>query len=306
MQISGIQNPADRNKMILLGVLGLVAVLLLWWTFIGFGSSSKPAAQRATGQPTSPSATPRVNPNPTAPQTVAEFKGSDLASLVPIVYEPSSVSVPAVKRNIFVYYEPPPPPPPSSVIPTPTPTPEPPVLLANVSPANVFARTADFTLEVSGDKFTPQMRVVIDSSELPTRYVSPQQLSTTVPAAMIANPGARQVMVRSTDGRLYSNVGTISVAAPPTPNYSYIGIIGSPRYVDTAILQDKTNKETLNVQRGDLVGGRFRVTSISEKEVVVVDNNLNIKHKLGITTQGDRGNPLQRPTPRVESEDDEP
>lgn len=302
--MSGIQNPGDRNKMILLGVLGLVAVLLLWWTFIGFGSSSKPTTPRATSQPT-PAAVSRVNPNPASPQTVAEFKGGDL-QLGPVNYVHSSVSVPPVKRNIFVYYEPPPPPPVSSITPTPTPTPTPPMLLAGLSPPTVFARTADFTMEITGDKFTPQLRVVIDNTELPTRYVSPQQLSATVPASLIANPGSRQVMVRSTDGKLYSNSSTLSIAAPPIPNYSYIGILGTPRYVDTAILQDKSNKETLNVQRGDLLAGRFRVTSISEKEVVVVDNNLNIKHKLAITTQGDKGNPLQRPTPRVESEDDEP
>jgi len=62
----------------------------------------------------------------------------------------------------------------------------------------------------------------------------------------------------------------------------------------------------LNVQRGDLLGGRFRVTSISEKEVVLTDTNLKIKHELALTNQGEKGNPLQRPTPRVESEDDEP
>jgi hypothetical protein len=146
----------------------------------------------------------------------------------------------------------------------------------------------------------------VDSTELPTRYIGPQQLSATVPAALIANPGARQVMLRSADGKIYSNTATLSVAAPPTPNYSYIGIIGTRRYVDTAILQDKNNKETLNVQRGDLLAGRFRVTSISEKEIVLVDNNLKIKHTLSMTSQGDRGNPSQRPTPRVDSEDDEP
>jgi hypothetical protein len=305
MQITS-QNPADRKKLILLAVLGFAAILLLWWTFIGFGSPSKPAAPRATGQPTPPSAVSRTNPNPAAPQTVAEFKGTDLWQLVPVSWGYSPVSVPAVKRNIFVYYEPPPPPVVVPSVPTPTPTPTPPVLLANLSPANVFARTADFTLEVSGDKFTPQLRVTIDNTELPTRYIGPQQLSTTVPAALIANPGTRQVMVRSADGKVYSNSATISIAAPPTPNYSYIGILGTTRHIDTAILQDKANKETLSVQRGDLLGGRFRVTSISEKEVVVVDNNLNVKHKLAITNQGDKGNPLQRPTPRVESEDDEP
>jgi hypothetical protein len=302
MQISDLQNPAERNKLILLGVLSVAAILLLWWTFFGFGGGSKPAP-RAAAQPTPPAIT-RVNPNPASAQPVAEL--SDLAHLSPINYVDYLVSVPGIKRNIFVYYEPPPPTPSPSFMPTPTPTPIPPILLAGLSPSNVFARTADFSMEVSGDKFTPQMRVVIDNSDLPTRYISPQQLSTTVPASLIANPGTRQIMLRSVDGKLYSNSLTISIAAPPTPNYSYIGILGTPRYVDTAILLDKANKETLNVQRGDLVGNRFRVTSISEKEVVVVDSTLNIKHKLAITTQGDRGNPLQRPTPRVESEDDEP
>jgi hypothetical protein len=180
------------------------------------------------------------------------------------------------------------------------------VLLANLSPATVFARTSDFTLEVAGDKFTPQMRVVIDGNELPTRFLGPQQVSATVPAALIANPGARQVMLRSADGKLYSNSATLNIGAPPTPNYTYVGIIGTPRYIDTAILQDKSSKEILNIQRGDLLGGRFRVTSISEKELVLIDNNLKIKHTLAFSTQGERGNPLQRPTPRVESEDDEP
>jgi|SRR5882672_10707621 len=306
MQVTDIRNPGERNKLILAGVLGIVALVFLWWTFFGFGSSSTKVTPRSTpGQP-APSAVSRGSANKTAsvPQSVADFKGTDLDQLRPIKYEYSPVSVPEAKRNIFAYYEKPPSVSPST--PTPTPTPTPPVLLASLSPPTVYARTGDFTLEVSGDKFTSQLRVVIDNNELPTRYINPQQLSATVPAAIIANAGARQVMLRSADGKLYSNSATLSVAAPPTPNYNYIGIIGTPRYVDTAILQDKTNKETLNVQRGDLLGGRFRVTSISEKEIVFLDSNLKIKHALPMTTQGDRGNPLQRPTPRVDSEDDEP
>lgn len=304
MQSSDIRNPAERNKLILAGVLGLVALLFLWWTFFGFGSSSKPSAIRPAAQPT-PSGPTRSSTR-AAPQTVVEFTEADPNLLKPINYDFAPVSVPEARRNIFIYFEPPKVAPVAPILPTPTPTPVPPVLLASLAPATVYARTTDFTLEVSGDKLTPQLRVVMDNSELATRYISPQQLSATVPAALIANPGSRQVMLRTADGKLYSNTATITVNAPPTPNYSYIGIIGTTKHVDTAILLDKGNKDTLNVQRGDLLAGRFRVTSISEKEVLVVDNNLKIKHTLAMTAQGDRGNPLQRPTPRVESEDDDP
>ena len=304
MQATDIRNPSERNKLILAGALGLVAVLFLWWTFFGFGSSSKLGVQRPAGQ--SPSSVTNRVPSKLPQTSVVEGNvPSQDDPPRPVLYHPP-VSAPEAGRNIFAYYEPPPPPVKVSVTPTPTPTPTPPVLLANISPANVFARTADFPLEISGDKITAQLRVVVDNTEIPTRYIGPQQLAATVPAALIANPGSRQVMLRSPDGKVYSNALTLSVAEAPKPNYSYIGIIGTPHHIDTAILQDKNNKETLNVQRGDLLGGRFRVTSISEKEVVVVDSNLKIKHSLSMTTQGDRSNPLQRPTPRVDSEDDEP
>ena len=50
----------------------------------------------------------------------------------------------------------------------------------------------------------------------------------------------------------------------------------------------------------------FASPAFLRKRLLLVDNNLKVKHTLAMTTQGDRGNPLQRPTPRVESEDDEP
>ncbi len=303
MQLSDIRNPGERNKLILAAVLGLVAIVFLWWTFFGFGSSSK-VAPRMAAQPTPTSN--RITATKLPVQSVTDFKGADLDLLRPVNIEYAQQTAPEARRNIFIYYEPPKPLPKTSDVPTPTPTPVPPILLANLSPPNVYAKTGDFTLGLSGDKFTSQLRVVIDNSELPTRYINPQQVATVVPAALIANPGVRQVMLRSVDGKLYSNAATLNVTAPPTPNYSYIGILGTVHHVDTAILQDKGSKETLTVQRGDLLGGRFRVTSISEKEVVVVDSNLKVKHTLAMTAQSDRGNPLQRPTPRVDSEDDEP
>jgi hypothetical protein len=301
MQIVDLNNPGEKKKLIWAALLGLVAILFLWWTLIGFGSSSK------TTQ--TPVAVPKTTRNN---QTVRTQPG-DPAQAPAVLEEirliriPSPVSgVPEPKRNIFAYYEPPPPTQKMVVPPTPTPTPTPPVLLAAVSPANVFARTGDFALEVSGDKFSPDLRIYLDQRELGTKYRSPQQLSATVPAAMIANAGTRQILVRSVDGRIYSNAATLSVAQPPTPNYSYVGIIGKPSHVDTALLQDRSNKEILSVQRGDVLSGRFRVTSISDKELVLIDTNLKIKHSLTMI-EGEKGaGPLSRPTPNVAAEDDEP
>lgn len=303
MALVDLTKPGEKKKLIFAAVLGLGAILVLYWVLIGFDSRPQPTRTTATATPQR-STTTAQRPAAATPVSPAVL---DAAKFAPIDYEPSSYNAPEAKRNIFAYYEPPKVTAPPPVTPTPTPTPPPPVLLASVSPSNVYARTADFKLEAAGDKFTPEMRIFVDGRELPTTYKSPQQLSTTIAASIIAAPGARQVVVRTPDNRLFSNQVTINVAAPPTPNYSYIGIISpTNRVTDTALVQDKNNKNIVSVFRGDVIGGRFRVTSISEKELVVVDTSLRIKHVLPMT-EGDKGSgPLTRPTPRVDSEDDEP
>jgi hypothetical protein len=100
---------------------------------------------------------------------------------------------------------------------------------------------------------------------------------------------------------------SINVAPAPTPNYTYIGIIGRPNRVDDiALVQERNNKNIMNVLRGDVLSGRFRVTSISDKELVLVDTTLKIKHTIAMSEGDKSAGPLARPTPRVDSEDDEP
>ena len=304
MQLVDLSKPGEKKKLISAGVLGLVAIIVLWWTFIGFDSGpSTPARPAASSSPqrTAQQATPQ-RPVSVSPEVKNAQAFSEL------IFDPISYNAPEAKRNIFAYYEPPPPVVVTATPPPAPPTPPPPVLLASVSPANVYARTADFNLEVAGDKFTPGMRIFVDGRELPTSYKNPQQVSTTVPASFITAPGARNVMVRTPDNSLYSNTATINVAAPPTPNYSYIGIISPEnRVADTALVQDKNNKSVVSVFKGDVLSGRFRVTSISDKELVLTDTTLKIKHTIAMS-EGDKGasGPLSRPTPRVDAEDDEP
>ncbi len=295
MQLFDPNNPNEKKKMIAAAVLGVAAIAVLGYVF--FGGSSKKAT---TNNPIA-RATPTPNKGTTGPP--------DTPSDDPSIYQPVDYrnTVPAVSeadRNIFAYYEPTPKPTPPPYFPTPTPAPPPPLTITLLTPSNVYARTpADLSLQVMGEKLTPAFHVTIDGRDLPTRFVNAQQLLTTVPATLIANPGARQVMVRSNDGKLYSNTLNLNVAPPPTPNYNYIGIIGKPRFNDTAVLQDKGSKDLVNVQRGDVVGGRFRVSSISEKEIVLVDTTLKIRHTITFTVDS-AANPQFRPP--VRASDDEP
>jgi IPT/TIG domain len=284
------KTPSERNKLIAAMVLGFIALISLSYMLFG-GSSSTPkkTTQNSNTRTSRQTAPPTAVPN-TPITTPQEVRDNPVTQMRPVVFDFKLPAVPEPNRNIFAFYVPPPKPTPAPTPePTPVPTPPPPLVLASVTPSNVFARSGDFTLQVSGDKFTPPTHIFIDDVEIPTRYISPQQLSANVPAALIGNPGTRQIVVRTPDGQLYSNPASFSVSPPPTPNYTYIGIIGSKRYNDTAVLKDNSNKQLLNAQRGDVVGGRFRITSISEREVVLMDTNLKIKHTLPFTSDKSAG-----------------
>jgi len=308
MERSDFSKPGEKKKLIVAGGLGLVAIVFLWWTFFGFGSSkpaSPPRATTAQGTRTSPQG-PRGTQSANQSDTTQEL--SDLiGTLRDVNFVATNTNVPEARRNIFAFYEPPVVTNKVAETPTPTPTPTPPLLLASVSPSNVYAGTAQFLLEVTGDKFTPDARIYVDGRELQTQYRSAQQLSATIPGSFIASPGNRSIAVRSPDGRIYSNPLTLNVAQPPTPNYTYIGLISTRTHVDIALLQDSNTKAVVNAQRGEMFGGRFRLTSIADKEIVFTDTTLKLTHKIKMT-EGEKGfgSPLSRPTPRVDAEDDEP
>ncbi|HEX8423120.1 MAG TPA: hypothetical protein VF634_06900 [Pyrinomonadaceae bacterium] len=313
------KTPAERNKMIAAIAFGALALILVGRMFFG-GDDTPPRRPSNSNTRNTNAAATASGGAPTANGVDGNSQAADPSLQIPreVVYTPVSYSVPDAGRNIFAFYVAPTPQPKASVIaevPTPTPVPPPPMMLSGVSPASVMARTGDFTLQLSGDKFTPLSRVYIDGQELPTKFGSAQQLSTTVPAALITAPGARQIVVRTPDNSLYSNETSLNVSAPPTPQFTYVGILGSPRYQnDKAILKNQSN-ELITVQRGDIIAGRFKVTSISTRAVEFTDSQLQIKHTLpyvenrapGANKPGGAPSRYQPPKPPDDDgDDDEP
>jgi len=81
------------------------------------------------------------------------------------------------------------------------------------------------------------------------------------------------VSVRSNDGKLYSNILTLSVTPPPLPNYNYIGIIGKP-FNDTRGAARQEQQRSSYVQRGDLLGTFSGSTVSLRKKSFLIDANL--------------------------------
>lgn len=290
------KSPTERNKIIAAIVLGVMAIFALWMAFGGSIFSSKKTVTVATSSTPKPSPSPNQNNQdnlalPSAEDMYLEYINT------PVSCCGGYSSAPDAGRNIFAFYEPPPPtpyvptptpifvPPPPE---TPTPTPVPPLRIDFVMPQSVYAGSKGFRLEINGDKFTPDVRIIFNGSEMPTTFVSPQRIVADIPANFIAGEGPRQIIVQSPDGKLYSLPFTLNVQAPPRPQFQYVGMIARKRYNnDTGYFLEQGKQTPLGARLNDVVGGRFRLVSISANEAVFEDVSLGFSHRV----------PLFRPAP---------
>jgi hypothetical protein len=302
MAIFAGKSPAERNKIIAAAVLGVLALFAL---YMAFGPSIRGKASPVV----SPSPSPSIAANQAARTGNDKFTMPTQGQVdfgyttTPVVYNGPIASTTDVGRNIFAFFEPPPPTPwqptPLPTVKPPSPTPTPPVQLAYVMPQTVFAGTGSFRLEVNGDKFTSDMRIYFNQSQVPTSFVTAQRMAAEIPAALIANEGPKTVIVQSLDGKLYSTQIILNVQAPPKPQFQYIGMIGRKRYNnDTAYFQENGKTVPMAARLNDIVGGRFRLMSISSAEAILEDVNLGFRYKLPLAQApvgGSSGSPGGRP-----------
>lgn len=281
------KTPAERNKTVAALVLGFLAVVALAYTFL-FSGSSKPTTANKNGNSNSKTAVIGGNANSNRP-TIAVMTPEqerlinpfdDLGPIPDNPFPPVYADAPA--RNIFAFYEPPPaaPRPLPTEKPTPIPSPPPPpdFFVQYANPQAVYAQQGDFTLEVGGDKFTPDAKIVFNGAEVLTQFQGANRLTAQIPAALIANAGQTQITVNA-PGK-FSNVAVLMVNAPPVPNFNFVGLVARQHFNnDTATIQEKSTKAYQNVRLGETVG-RFKVVSISSKEVVMQDTQLNFRHNI--------------------------
>jgi hypothetical protein len=293
MKIFEGKSPTERNKLIAAMVLGALALLTLVYTFGGMLTGGKKTTVTVNVSPT-PTATVSNGSTQTSQiQVLTSEQINEGALTTPVVYTPGSFYAPDAGRNIFAFYEPPKPTPyvyvakvePQKPTPVITPAPTPPILLGYISPQSIFAGSKSFRLELNGDKIPSDALVFWNGSQIPTNYVNEQKLTADISAGLITGEGQRTIEIRTPDGSKYSNPIMMNVQAPPRPNYQYIGMIARRRSNnDTAYLQEPSKPTPFGMRLNDLdPSQRFRMVSISAKEVILEDTNLGFRHPIPLT-----------------------
>lgn len=283
------KSPTERNKIIAAIVLGVAALASLFLAFgpsLSGGKTTVTVTASPTPRPTgSPSRELREVRMPSQQEQYFDWQTT------PVAYRPGIFSSPDPGRNIFAFYEPPPPctdcptptPPPP---PTPKPEPTPPVFVAYLTPQAVYAGSRSFRLEINGDKFTPDTKIYFSQTLMPTTYISPQRLATDIPASLITLEGPRQIIVQSSDGKLYSNQVMLNIQPPPKPQFQYVGLISRQHANnDTAVFREQGKPTEFMHRLNDVIGGRFRLVSISPSQVIVEDVNLGFRHPVPLFQQ---------------------
>jgi hypothetical protein len=93
--------------------------------------------------------------------------------------------------------------------------------MASLTPQQAPAGGSDVTVTINGNNFAPDSTACwncnyLQFQFLPTTYVSPQQLTVTIPASVLASPGTLPINVFDADSNLFStNSLTFSVLAAP-------------------------------------------------------------------------------------------
>lgn len=305
MVVTAVRSTTERNKLIAAILLGVLALFALYFAFGRSLFSSSATTAKSTPSP-KPTVKPTNDPNKFKLPSADE---QALNNVTVVNYIPGNSYAPDAGRNIFAFYEPPLPTPYSPtplpvVTPVPqTPTPTPPVIATFITPQSVYAGSQGFRLEVNGERFTPDMHIYFNQVEYPTTFINAQKMVTDIPANLITTEGSRQVIIQSPDGKLYSNQVMLQVQAPPRPGLKYVGMIGRKRYNnDTAYFIEGSKPTPFGARLNDVVGGRFRLISITPQQVIFEDVSLGFKHPLTIersaggagsspVAPGSRGNP---------------
>ena len=286
------KSSTERNKMIAAMVLGVLALGSLFFAFGGPNMFSSSTTVTVSVSPTPRPATAAVPVNPSDFQLPTQDEQYFIWRTTPVGFN-GVITGPDPGRNIFGFQEPPvpcgrpggdpcPPPPVKTPVPaTPTPTPE--IWLASVNPTSVYAGSRAFRLELSGERMLPDARVYLSQSELKTTFVNDRTMVAEVPANFITSEGPRQVIIQTLDGKKYSQAATLLVQAPPKPAFQYIGMIARKRSNnDTAYFMEQGRQTPISARLSDVVGGRFRLVSISADETVFEDVNLGFRHRVSL------------------------
>jgi hypothetical protein len=154
------------------------------------------------------------------------------------------------------------------------------IRLDSISPDTAFAQGQELKLVVRGENFKPEVKIYVNGNPdiVATRFVSPQEVQTTLSAQVLAVPRSLRIEVkRPGDERLtYSNPLTFKISPLPL---TFLGEISEQGGRNTqVILLDED--ERLSIPIGGLVKGRWKIVTIVGDFLELEDVEAGTRYRL--------------------------
>lgn len=273
---------SDRNKkLILIGLVFILAVAVMR-QLLQSSPAAKPAAKAQNGTVQVPAGSSPANARVGQRNAASSSKQAQLEQLLaevsPLDLTGSAAGTAGVEvnRNIFAYYVRPP-------DPLPPPPRPPPIALRFLQPQSAVAGTPkSVVLTVTGEGFPDDAQILLGGVPKPTKRLSDKQLSTEITPDDYSVPRTINVEVKSAGkpGEIFSNPISFVAQAPPEPPFKFIGLIGDLGVFEVTV--QGGIKEHVRLRRGQMIGGAWRIDSISATGVEVTDTRYDIKKRVSL------------------------
>jgi hypothetical protein len=144
--------------------------------------------------------------------------------------------------------------------------------IASISPTSVVAGSGNTALTVNGSDFTSSGVVRANGVDLATTYVSPTQLTATVPSSFFSAPGSVAITVNDAGGLSNSVNLTVSHAQPVISSLSPNSIVQGSGNTNVTV----TGQWFTNAAQARVDGSNVPTTFVSSTQLTIVVPSANL------------------------------
>lgn len=153
--------------------------------------------------------------------------------------------------------------------------------ISELIPNKVYIQNKAVKFLIKGTNLNESMKAYVGNNLLETNFIDSSQLQVILPAQFLATEGVLQIEVKTqkTDKEIGSNRVFLTVAKPPIPSFTFVGMFSDTGGHNTKLLL-RVGTEDLTVSIGDLIKNRWKLANLSGDFLTFEDRETGISYQV--------------------------